>query len=628
MVDEPRRDPIMMSQASPRARSRSQIAKPTAVIPTMLSDDELGFFRTVAESYQGTGSILEIGPWLGGSTAAICRGLQASGHKWSLVSFDRFRWSASYAKAFPGIDLQPDQTTLPLVRSHLAQYLPNISLIEGDILNIAQILPLSEKIELVFIDGAESWRALWRLFNHIGPWLAPDARIVIRDVLHISGRQAAWFLSAIPQLRLTKLTADGSVAVFSAAEPVIDLARDVAPDFRDFASARLTEIWHDLSEELPETISQRLAVGLALDLLDRDEQHLACAILDQAVRESPNLPLILSDLARLLRKVTGAPRMRLLQVVAYLRAGAAPEGVLRAARLVSAGQQDAASPEVVDVREATLGAARILAAPQSVPAMALRHAAYHGFVSPANFRSLFLALQSGAKLGLPAFVEDFQSLLPGANVVELQGGAPALNSLVLRAFGAASYTGVLDPGDWDRRSYRSPVTTLRVKSAFSPADLEKLDRGVTFVQDLTEVPLGSADIVLIRPERSLAALDDAFRTASQLLKPGGHLRLNWRNTRSWSGHGRAPQTAAEINLQDPEQVKLVDWLHVGAGNKSVPKLQQIREHIEARFRIESWFEELDDPEALIRMSPRILKRHASLSLPDLICRNVFITLSI
>jgi SAM-dependent methyltransferase len=611
----------MMAGSSGRETKKSAGGRNS--IPTSLPEEVLALYSRMAAGYQGRGRVFEAGAWLGNSTRAICAGLDASGKDWSATVFDRFLWSASDAKAHPTVELAEGESTLPLVKGSLKGRLKKIEWFAGDPMDIANAVPQQGPIELAFIDGANSWRVLWRLLQHIGPSLLPDARLVIHGILGISGRQGACLLGSLPQLALVEASAEGDVAVFAVSEPLADLGGKLPSNIRDVPIESLLAAWEAVTANAPEATRSALAAGLALDLLDRSQPDQASALLERAVKASPNAPVILAALSRLLRKSGQPTRDRLLQVMAYLRLGVSPQAVARAIHRVAPPEPELATTDEGEARDAALASARVLRQPLSVAALALRHAAHHGLPEDARFRRIYSALQSAHKLGLPALAKDLAPLLPGADVLNTAAD-PALFGLVLRAMGAASYQGLLAEGEGERirRSYRNPVTQLRVKSGFSPADLEGVDPGLVFRDQPREFLPQSADLLMLRPAASLVALERVVTEALRLLRPGGRLCLVWRNPRSWSGHGRAPQSEAEINPADPEQAALLDWQHLGKIGKTVPSLAELRALVASHFIIERWSEELDDPAALIRLTPRMIRSRPNLTQADLICHSI------
>ncbi|MDB5376070.1 MAG: class SAM-dependent methyltransferase, partial [Rubritepida sp.] len=391
-------------------------------------------------------------------------------------------------------------------------------------------------------------------------------------------------------------------------------------------SARLIELWEKLSAVLPEPRSCELAAGLALDLLERREWDLAIQVLDRAVRDSPSAPGVVAELGRLLRKTPGNANLPLMQVLAYLRAEAPPAALMRAAKRAEAPAEAAkpATPADTSEREAALTAAKILGASNTPGALAIRHVAFHGMPGDMKFRQLHTALQSCIELSLPSLAEGLAPFVPGARIIEIDGSL-TLNATLLRALGAQSYVGIVSEADRVRRSFRNPLTLARVRSSFAATDLEGLDPAISFVSEVGPELSRSADLVIARPDPVADALDRAVEVALGLLKPGGRLILYWRNPRSWSGHGRVPQTVVEMKPKDAEQAKVMDWAHLAGIRASVPSFAQVRGRLESQFIIEGRTEELDDPAAVIRLTPRLRRSHPKLESADFTMRMVAVT---
>ena len=83
-------------------------ALPSA-IPTMISDEERRYlYWLAARVWSGSGDIVEIGPWLGGSTYCLAAGMCDSGHRVAgrLKVFDNFIWRDFMADRAP-LELRP-----------------------------------------------------------------------------------------------------------------------------------------------------------------------------------------------------------------------------------------------------------------------------------------------------------------------------------------------------------------------------------------------------------------------------------------------------------------------------------------------------------------------------------------
>jgi MoaA/NifB/PqqE/SkfB family radical SAM enzyme/tetratricopeptide (TPR) repeat protein len=93
--------PLTKHVVDPSAPWR-QIAIPPYVIPGMISDEEKQYYLHISRYYSGAGAAVELGPWLGCSTAYILHGLLANplfaGRR--LYVFDDFVWRSSWMDGY------------------------------------------------------------------------------------------------------------------------------------------------------------------------------------------------------------------------------------------------------------------------------------------------------------------------------------------------------------------------------------------------------------------------------------------------------------------------------------------------------------------------------------------------
>ena len=76
-------------------------------VRSMLTPEEKQYLTWLAShQFAGWGSIVDLGPWLGSSSAALAEGLKQRGAGGRIYSFDRFQWEASYMEAFAETDLR------------------------------------------------------------------------------------------------------------------------------------------------------------------------------------------------------------------------------------------------------------------------------------------------------------------------------------------------------------------------------------------------------------------------------------------------------------------------------------------------------------------------------------------
>ncbi|HYG37756.1 MAG TPA: hypothetical protein VD908_04020 [Cytophagales bacterium] len=170
-------------------------------IPTMISKEEQQYLYWLgAKFWEGKGNIIEIGPWLGGSTYCLALGMSQNPNKsiHKLHVYDNFIWREFMSKRAP-LELQPGD-------SFRDYFIENIKPFEGYISHYKQSLPdeivandnfadagrqyemgnseiltwESEKpVEILFIDGAKSWSGMKHLFNIFYKSIIPGKTLIV-----------------------------------------------------------------------------------------------------------------------------------------------------------------------------------------------------------------------------------------------------------------------------------------------------------------------------------------------------------------------------------------------------------------------------------------------------------------
>jgi hypothetical protein len=168
----------------------------------MITPEERLYLHWLGQSiWSGRGSIIEIGPWLGGSTICLAAGMRASGYDTHqrLQVFDNFIWR-EFMAARASLPLQPGDSFQSFFLENVKVYseaivsrvwaLPD-EIIEHDqearskrFVEIDHHIPIFEEfsddpVEILFIDGAKSWRGLRHLLKILGPHLTPEKSYIV-----------------------------------------------------------------------------------------------------------------------------------------------------------------------------------------------------------------------------------------------------------------------------------------------------------------------------------------------------------------------------------------------------------------------------------------------------------------
>ena len=170
-------------------------------IPTMITSEEKSYvYWLTREEWSGVSDVVEVGPWLGGSTWFLASGMEANRHASGakLHVIDDFRWRPFMAERArlplaPGASFRsyfernlkakrkllviheaalPDDRSLALVDEggHIASD-PGLPVFSG--------VSIPGQIGIVFVDGAKSWSALLHLLRELAPRFIPGETVLV-----------------------------------------------------------------------------------------------------------------------------------------------------------------------------------------------------------------------------------------------------------------------------------------------------------------------------------------------------------------------------------------------------------------------------------------------------------------
>ena len=183
-----------------RAWKKARFTYP-AHVPTMISWEEKQYLHWLCSTcWQGNGDIVEIGPWLGGSTVCLAAGMREAGHPADrrLRVFDNFIWR-EFMSSRAALPLKPGESFQAFFEENVRDYAELIdtkarALPDEDVEDDQEwsskhsteregVLPLStsdvEDIEILFIDGAKSWRGIKSLFAVLSARMRPGETLIV-----------------------------------------------------------------------------------------------------------------------------------------------------------------------------------------------------------------------------------------------------------------------------------------------------------------------------------------------------------------------------------------------------------------------------------------------------------------
>ncbi len=166
-------DPTVLASADP--------------VPTMLNQEERQMYYWLARDYlQDAGTIVDLGSYVGGSTACLAAGCEAGGKSSAIHSYDRFEIHNAERKArllSLGVPDFLDADILPAIQTMLSPWKSRIHLYPGDIRKMGWS---RGPIELLIIDAAKHANTGDHIASTYFPHLIPGRSLVVhQDFLNI-----------------------------------------------------------------------------------------------------------------------------------------------------------------------------------------------------------------------------------------------------------------------------------------------------------------------------------------------------------------------------------------------------------------------------------------------------------
>ncbi len=234
-------------------------------IPSMLVPRELNYLRWLAGDLRGSGRVVELGCFLGGSTAALLNGMRANDRvRTPLLTYDAFTLpddqSADMLAWLDSCGVRPGEsfraTFDRMCDAHKAEiivremWLPEM--IASD--NEAHIYPEQAEIELLFVDAAKTWGVHTTIMRTFSRHLHEGATLVQQDFMDL---QWPWIPLHMWQLRgafepLDVLHGTPTVSFRQVADPARELSNLWTPEdletreHRCEAWARVIDYWSSL----------------------------------------------------------------------------------------------------------------------------------------------------------------------------------------------------------------------------------------------------------------------------------------------------------------------------------------------------------------------------------------------
>lgn len=220
---------------------------------TMLTRSERQLLRWMArESYSGAGSIVELGCWMGGSTAALVTGLRENGRvadESKIVhTYDYFLWHPTFERYDLGFTRQVGESFQDEVERQLAPWRSSVALHAGD---IAQAGWTGDPIEILFVDVMKDATSTTAAALTFFPHLIPNRSYLIhQDFKH---HHSFWLHLQMFRLRTYFVpvldVSDAATLVFQPSAPLPAGVIEAASDFDALCESEIDDAF-DYSDSL------------------------------------------------------------------------------------------------------------------------------------------------------------------------------------------------------------------------------------------------------------------------------------------------------------------------------------------------------------------------------------------
>lgn len=223
------------------------------LVPTMLTRRELDYLHWLAGEMRGFGRVVELGSFLGGSTAAIVKGLRDSGGvDRPVLVYDAFvapdESAFAAAPELAGFGLEPGRSFRPFFDRLHTSRAGDIVIREGFLPAgepDASIYPESEPIGLLFVDIAKMWGVHLTVQVVFGRRVAPGGTLVQQD---FGDFRVPWLVIHMWRLRelFTPVHRVGATSTFAFERSRVD-AVDAFGELDRDAAAAPDELWPEIA---------------------------------------------------------------------------------------------------------------------------------------------------------------------------------------------------------------------------------------------------------------------------------------------------------------------------------------------------------------------------------------------
>ena len=241
-------------------------------IPGMISEYEAKYLYWLTSNYfTGQGEIVELGTWLGKSSAYLGAGLRDSGKSVALNCYDLYLWNrnfnAHHLVRQSGLYLDHGADFQPYFEKNVRQVYTNLKVNK---VSLERIKWTGGAIEILFVDAPKSQKTICAVLEIFGEHLIPGVSIVVmQDFLHAPSYPLALVFSELhEELEYLHAVPYSSSAAFKVKKKVSITRNDSKFNINAWPKEKILKSFDRIIHLLPEQSQDYLKPGVAMSLLD------------------------------------------------------------------------------------------------------------------------------------------------------------------------------------------------------------------------------------------------------------------------------------------------------------------------------------------------------------------------
>ena len=247
------------------------------------NSEEKFYYWLIKNHFSGNGHIVEIGPWLGRSTAHLAAGLLDSGKKAYIYTFDKFEWlyNSGWSER-TNIRLNQGDCFLEQFKHNLKSY---SDIIVAKKSSIEDIMWQRNKIEVLVLDAPKRLSDISKVLTTFGPYLIPNKSILVwQDFQHAPSFEIPACLSYLGKYITPIYSVDEGYTVAFRFENYwpSELVSKKNLSFSHWDTGDAENVWEKWSQIIPNNQRNVFGTGLAMLLHDLGYTSKARALIKNA----------------------------------------------------------------------------------------------------------------------------------------------------------------------------------------------------------------------------------------------------------------------------------------------------------------------------------------------------------